>query len=121
MSPTWRSRTIPLLIGNHTRRFSISTRLPLPLASACVLNVSRFRHSRARFSALRSQWVAGGRLFPTQGGATSCGGCCPSPVPFIGWHRIETRHLVAGLDLHRRWASLPRHHHLRSAERLVGA
>src|SRR6187200_1910782 len=28
MSPTWRSSRMPLLIGNHTRRFSTSTRAP---------------------------------------------------------------------------------------------
>src|SRR3954447_1092939 len=31
MSPMWRSRTIPLLIGNQTLRFSTSTRAPSPL------------------------------------------------------------------------------------------
>jgi hypothetical protein len=31
MSPMWRSRTIPLLIGNQTLRFSTSTRLPFAL------------------------------------------------------------------------------------------
>src|SRR5262245_40064674 len=44
MSPMWRSRTIPLLIGNQTLRFSTSTRAPsgAPL-SLCSANCGRPR------------------------------------------------------------------------------
>src|SRR3954449_10022274 len=34
MSPMWRSRMMPLLIGNQTLRFSTSTRAPSPLLAS---------------------------------------------------------------------------------------